>query len=365
MLPRTVSRGLPFCMIRKLQIYNLRNISGSKFLFSPGFNLISGDNGAGKTTVLEALYLLGHGRTFRSRYARQLVKYGKKHLQVVGQTFSGHVLGIEKGVGRSCQKINGKVVDKQSALYQEFPVFSFHPASHLLLQGSAKMRLLFIDRNLFHVKHCYSRVWHQFYQALRQRNMALRREEGNQVLDVWDQKVVELSKGVTAARKEYVSGLSMHSKKLKAFDSFQKPLQIRYKYGWDERFSYSEVLRKSREHDRHLGYTSRGPHRADLEVLWEGRVATRYVSRGQHKLIVCMLIFAAACFFCSLTEKKCVFLVDDLGSELDKQKQGWVLEELRKNFFQVFIGSSDENILKNLDVEKRFFMMEDGTVGVS
>ncbi len=349
-------------MIDELQISNLRNIASSQFLFSPKFNLISGSNGAGKSTVLEALYLLGHGRTFRSRYATQLVKYGEKQLRVVARTFSGHILGIEKGTGRSCQKINGKAVDKQSTLYQALPIFSFHPASHQLLHGPARVRLLFIDRNLFHVKHGYSRTWYQFHQVLRQRNMALRKGECDWILNAWDKKIVELSKDLTATRKEYVSEVAAHFKKLEAFGDFQKPLQIRYKTGWNEQLFYSEVLRKNREHDRHIGYTSRGPHRADLEVLWGDRIATKYVSRGQHKLIVCMMIFAAARCFYSVIGKKCVFLVDDLDSELDKQKQGWILKEMKKNFFQVFIASNDETLLEGMDVEKRLFMMNNGAV---
>ena len=273
--------------IKSLSIECLRNISNTHIKLGPNFNFFYGQNGAGKTSVLEAVDLVSSGRTFRTRYTKPLIKDGHESLKVKIVLSNSSCLKIEKTnkATRTCK--DDKPNSGQSVLSQALPVWSIHPDSHNLIQGPRSSRRKFIDKGLFHVKHDFYPVWKAYQKALKQRNHLLNcPEQSSQALkektEAWEGFTVKSAEQINQFRKDYIRSLEVYIRKIVSERS-DMPIRLIYRRGWKEDLLFSDILKRDREKDRERGYTQAGPHRAELELLWEEKSAKEYASRGQQK----------------------------------------------------------------------------------
>lgn len=333
-----------------LEIHQLRNIDTAQLEPHPGLNFIVGANGSGKTSLLEAIYLLGRGRSFRSAQVRRMLHHGAAALTVFGRIETagraGHSLGIEIGAQGFRARADGRPLLRASGLAELLPLLFISPDGDRLVRGSPRQRRRFIDWGLFHVEPGYLAVWQRYNRALAQRNAALRRcgpQWGS--LAAWDTALIEAALAVDGARRGFLDQfcpLFRHYAQALLGDS---DLDCHYQPGWSGEGDYATALREGWERDRSSGLTQRGPHRADLVLQTQGRSAAEVLSGGQQKLAACALILAHAAVLNQHGPRPCVLLVDDLAAELDTQHRQRLLKLLEQVGGQAFVTSTDIALL--------------------
>lgn len=349
-----------------LSILNLRNIESAKIEPSPRLNILVGANGSGKTSVLEAIYLLGRGKSFRSAYSRRIVNYNHPSLTVFGKTQSKsglvNTLGIQISNGRFRAKLNGKFEQKSSTLASVIPLLFISPDGDKLINGSPRQRRRFIDWGLFHVEHEFLSVWQRYNRILQQRNAILRQKSVAMLVN-WDEQFIEAALSLDKFRVKYLENLVCLTRKyiqqLLGIDG----IEFSYQSGWRRGESFKDALKASVDSDLRLGFTQKGPHRADLQMKIEGRAAAEYLSGGQQKLAACSLLLAQASVFNQYKQDSCVILVDDLPSELDLQHRHLFMDLLYSIGGQLFVTTTASDLLQlSAYKDKKTFHVEHGSV---
>jgi DNA replication and repair protein RecF len=307
--------------VKSLSINNLRNIESTKIEFNPGLNCFIGDNGAGKTTVLEALAVLSKGRSFRSGQIASLIGPEASNFQIVttvaSQTNAEHRLGMERGANYWTARHNGEDVTQLSKLTRLLPHVLLAPSSHTLVSGPPDGRRKYLDWGVFHVEHAYLKLWRRYSRALKQRNAALRQANAL-VVESLDPQLVEFGERLHTARERHAERLAaILSKTLPLFNKTLDGISMSYRKGWAGE-GLAEALRGSSQRDRERGSTGPGPHKADLYLALDGAAARERLSRGEQKSMTAAMIIAQAKMICESGEKP-VLMLDDLSSELDAQ----------------------------------------------
>lgn len=349
-----------------LSIHNLRNIELAKIEPSQRLNILVGANGSGKTSILEAIYLLGRGKSFRSAYSRRIVNYSHTSLTVFGKASDSsglsNTLGIQINDGRFRAKLNGKFEQKSSTLASVIPLLFISPDGDKLINGSPRQRRRFLDWGLFHVEHKFLSVWQRYNRILQQRN-AILRQKSTAMLVSWDKQLVDAADTLNQYRVKYVENLTCQAQKFIQQLLDINTIEFNYQSGWRQGENYKNALNASIDSDIKQGFTQKGPHRADLVMKVNGRAAAEYLSGGQQKLAACSLLLAQASVFNQQKQESCVILVDDLPAELDLLHRQLFMDLLYSMGGQVFVTTTDAGLLQlSAYVDKKMFHVEHGSV---
>lgn len=353
--------------IQRLSIQGVRNIEDTRFHPGPGVNVLCGDNGAGKSSVLEAIHLLALARSFKQSRTRTLIREGADKAVVFAE-FSGKTrIGVQRTrSGQHSIRINGEAVAAVSELAHRLPLQLIHSDSFLLLEGAPGHRRQFLDWGVFHLHQDFHPSWQNAQKSLKNRNSLLRsgRIERSQMA-VWQREFVTAAVRLDELRKQYLEGFvpRFHQVLDQLIDL--PDLRIHYFRGWDKTRPLPEVLESQFERDCKLGYTQSGPQRADMRIKVKNQSASDVLSRGQQKLVVCALKVAQSLHLQDVHNRPTTFLVDDLPAELDKHhiaKLGTLMEGLTG---QVFMTSVDPSSLTDFWLSPdrvKVFHVEQGQV---
>lgn len=331
--------------IRQLTVENLRIVKHLDIHPDRRINLIIGGNGAGKTSILEAVYLAGRGRSFRHQVAGPMIRDGESETTVVVR-FSdddssddgsvNHVLGIRRGrTGMQC-RLDERDVTRRSTLAANLPTQWISSQPQVLLEGSPGIRRRFFDMGLFHVEHGYLAAYAEMTRILKQRN-ALLKARDPRGLSAWDKPFSDISKLLDSYREPYLA--DVFGRLLKILDDWGLLLDVdwRYRPGWDTATPFDDQLRKKRESDLRHGFTHIGPQRAEISIAIGGQSVERTLSRGQLKMVVFGLHLAQLDLLAKRRGVRPVLLVDDLGAELDQSNQRTLMQALESRSNQVFV----------------------------
>lgn len=329
--------------IEHLQLQDFRRFQTVALALQPGFNLLLGDNGSGKTTVLEALHLLAHGRSFRGRVRDGLIRQGAPALQVYTEWEAPEGVRRRAGLQHAGQqwqaRLDGADVRQLGQLCEALAVVTFEPGSHALVDGSSEVRRRYLDWGMFHVEHAFMPWWRRYARALKQRNVLLRQTSSPSALEAWEQELATSGEALTELRRQHVAHMQplldvLLPDLLPAAGTITLGLQP----GWRAQdVSLADALLLSRERDLALGYTTQGPHRADLRLQLRDLPGREGLSRGQTKQLALCLLLAQAHLLARLQGHWPVIQLDDLGAELDKAHQQRVLAVLQTTAAQVLI----------------------------
>ena len=336
--------------LTRLEINRVRNLKQVKLPVLARINVFFGRNGSGKTSVLEAIHLLGMARSFRGSSVKSLITHGELNCVVFGQAGSasgpGSTLGVQRGIaGEALIKVGGSPVKSVAQLVEHFPLQVINADSFELLTGAPGARRQYLDWGVFHVEHRFLEQWQRFQRCIKQRNKLLRHGKiQEQELSVWTRDLATSGAAVGEYRKAYFKLLVPRFLAVveKLVPSLEGGLELRYQQGWDRQSSYAAALEASISADREQGYTHVGPQRADIRVMMNGRLAADTLSRGQQKLVVCGLKLAQGQLMSEQGKGSCTYLVDDLPSELDLEHSRQVCEVLAAMKAQVFITCVDQ-----------------------
>jgi DNA replication and repair protein RecF len=338
--------------VKKLNVQGVRNIRQAVLHPAPTINIIYGENGSGKTSLLEAIFLLGRGRSFRTRKLNSIISKSSESCTVfalLSKESEPALSEVPVGVSRSANggfqfKVAGRQVNSASQLAANLPILLINSDSFTLITGGPGDRRRFIDWGVFHVEHEYRDIWRKFQRCHKQRNHLLRHDRMTpSQLFVWDREFVRLSEQVAIYRQRYFDKILPEFHKTLALLNNTLNIDLSLYRGWDVEQTLSEELKRNHQRDQNRKITHHGAHRADLRFICEGQPAAEVLSRGQEKLVVLALQIAQGRLLALANNTQCLYLLDDLAAELDQRhfaKGLGLLVELEAQLFMT--GTSKE-----------------------
>ncbi len=346
----------------RLEVRNVRVLTELECAPGDGLNVFVGANGSGKTSILESIYILGSGRSFRTHRLGELIRRGESWLRVWGElrTDDGAAtpVGVEKGTEGLRIRVAGESVRNASELARQLPLVVITPDSQRLLTDGAELRRQLMDWVLFHVEPGYLSVLQRYRRTLRQRNAALREGGGPGALSAWDTELADAGDALDGQRDRFLRDiLPLYAESLKSL--IPMAVDIGYRRGWDPGVDLKEALEAGTSRDRIRGFTGIGPHRADLAFRVDGAPARQVLSRGESKLFVVGLVLAQGRFLADRQGRRPLVLVDDLASELDEDSRGRFFAQLQALGAQSFITTVSRDLVATADAHApRVFHVE-------
>ena len=400
-----------------LTVDDLRCIEHAELHLHPGHNLIWGGNGSGKTSLLESIFLLGRGRSFRTRNSERLIRHGRDRLVVFGRTgttapsefrddsdrkghsvggaredtttppnfpqtptsdgtatidaagqvslaspspgTSGQALGVQVSrTDGTTARISGTTARSLTELTQAFPVQIIDPGVHKLVEEGAHRRRRWMDWAVFHVEHQFGDWWLRYTRILKQRNAALRTQPAQ--VTAWDTELARVGELIAESRRRFVENLLPFWRESVLALSGLEP-ELHYFKGWAQDVSLAEALATSKTRDESKRLTHPGPHRADVIIRMSGRPAREVLSRGQQKLVAVAMTLAQLNLLQQATETTPTLLLDDPAAELDGKHLSRFIEQVMRLRSQLVLTSlhSESHLF---GTPNRVFHVEQGRV---
>ena len=336
-------------ILQSLSITSIRNIQQADLKLSSGVNLLHGENGSGKTSVLESIHLLATGRSFRTSKPGTLISETESSALVVADLSNGHQIGLTKSRQKGHQlNMDTEKQRNWDKVARELPVQVLDANSFLLLDGGPNARRRFLDWGVFHVEPLIVDQWRKTRKCIANRNLLLRKSSPDtDQLRAWDLQLCKAASDVDMARNSYFNCFVPIFDQV--YESLTGPsphvLNLIYHRGWDSDRELAEVLLHSEITDKKHGATQNGPHRADLVVKAGSRLAIETLSRGQQKILVSALKIAQGVLLSQALDRACIYLVDDLPAELDRANRQKVLDKLMGLKGQLFVTCVDREAL--------------------
>lgn len=354
--------------LSRLLVNNVRCIESAEISPCSGFNLFCGDNGAGKTSLLEAIHILSTGRSFRTRHFRDVLRYKQQSLVVSG-TLQSENKSVQVGIQRSRDRIRVRIdqqpINQLAELSRVFPVIEFHPGSTQLITGDPGFRRAWLNWGVFQTNPEYFSCWRQYQHSLKQRNAALRAHARENEVRLWDKPMIEMAVRIHQAREEYLAQLENLLPDLLNQTEVAPDIAFSYRQGWKKGQAFEEVLQQNLQRDLALGYTHSGPHRADLSIFFNGHQAATSASRGETKFLTILLKLLQAHHCKQSSNKNTILLLDDLPSELDSDHLNYTFQLLGNLRTQVFLTAVDNASLSKVGkYETKLFHVKHGVVTV-
>jgi DNA replication and repair protein RecF len=325
--------------LSRLQVTDFRCLQSAELQLDPQFTLISGANASGKTSVLEAIYVLGRGRSFRTRRLEHLIRSGSERFVVFGEveTATRRVpMGVEGSRAGVRAQIDGDKPSSLAELAVFLPVQIIDPEVHRLIEEGPSRRRRFLDWGVFHVEQSFVGHWQRYQQVLRQRNAALKSRQPRAVVSVWDGDLIRSGELLGAARARYVSLLLPPAQAISR-NLLGLELELSYRNGWARDLSMGEALTQSWSADQESGATQVGPHRAELAVRLAGATVKDRISRGQQKLLAAALLIAQIKLFPQDASVQPTLLLDDPAAELDDGRLSDLIREVSGQSVQLIV----------------------------
>ncbi|USD37613.1 MULTISPECIES: DNA replication/repair protein RecF [Ferrimonas] len=348
--------------IQQLSLTHFRNIKAADIRPAGGLNLIHGANGSGKTSVLEAIWFLSLGRSFRSHQSQRVIQYEQDAFTLFARVGDEQRLGFRRNrQGEVEARINGERPEKLAQLAKLLPLQLITPESFALLLDGPKARREYIDWGAFHSDPQFHLIWARCRRLLKQRNQLLRSQADDRQIAIWDKQLAHYSNELTLRRRAWVDSLNDVLKGIIGAFLPNVPVRVSFSQGWDSKTPIEQILESQLHRDKQLGYTVSGPHKADLRLRVSNIPVQDVLSRGQLKLLVCALKIAQGVLLSEQHQKQCIYLVDDLASELDSEKRTQLLSQLEQTGGQVFVTAIDPEQLAMMSWQ-RVFHVEHGQV---
>ena len=347
-----------------IQISQFRNLTNVTLSPSPELNLVYGDNGSGKSSILEAIHFLGFGRSFRTSKPKHVIQEGNTEFNVFAKcsysdsntSESERKLGISRNVKEefTCS-IDGERSHRISDLVALLPVQIFTPQSIDQMIGSPSSRRKYLDWGLFHVEHSYGELSRSYQRLLKQRNALLKKyskesrrsvEAANELkaqIQYWDKQFIALGEQINSKRIAYLDSLKIVFSQVA--DQFLPEFcfEITYYSGWDKSQSLESQLTNKFEQDLKFGHSTSGPHKADFRIKnQDGVPAFEVLSRGQLRMLVAALQLSQTKTLSSQTSNSGVFLLDDIGAELDENHRQIFIRHLLQTNTQIFVTAIEK-----------------------
>jgi len=344
--------------LRSVYLHHFRNYDEALFEFSPRLNLVCGPNAQGKTSLLEAIYSLMTGRSFRSSSASDMIKQGAPGLYVESLFFKHEIEQKLKFYCDSKEKrilYNNTLSTTSSSLLGILQGAVMTPDDIALVKGGPQVRRSFLDMLLAQVDPLYVHHLTRYYRAMRQRNHLLRAKQV-MTIESWEHEMASSAAYLTHHRAIAVASLreaaaTIHGK----LTGNQEQLVVDYKAGVSaaNEQDYLDCWTKHRQREIFLGYTLSGPHKDDLILSINSKEVRSFASEGQQRCCAMALKLAEWERLRQLTDEPPLLLVDDIGLSLDAARRSRLMEHIVAHPGQIFLSTTDDTLLDSITDEKR------------
>lgn len=345
--------------LARLRISGVRCLAEAELALGPRLNLIHGPNGSGKTSILESAFVIGRGRSFRTRHTDHLISRGQSRLQVFGETVDpAHRIGFEyRRDDAYTARLDGRDVRSLAELPGNFFVEVIDPEVHRLVEGAPAERRRWLDWGVFHVEPTFLEHWLRFSRALRQRNAALKLGQDPRA---WSAELVQHGEQVAVQRAQWFESVRPYLvRTIQRLSGLE--LELGFQRGWAADRTLEEALEEGLERDRTRGSTASGPQRADVALRTAGRAARDVLSRGQQKLVAAAMVLALLQRLREAQPTAPTLLLDDPAAELDATRLAALVELVRELDCQLIITSLDPD-LRLFGEPESLFHVEQGAV---
>jgi len=364
--------------IKNLVLKNFRNYNFIDINFNKNLNIFIGDNGQGKTNVLESIFLSSFGQSFRTRKDKDLINFKSDatyvKLEIEKENFDVEIeIKIKDNLKKEI-KVNGNNLFKRSDLFGNFNVVIFSPEDLKLIKEGPSERRKFIDREISNIKKSYCNNLIEYHRILNQRNSLLKSSRYKKSLidtiDIWNQKLTEVGTKIILEKKKFTDKLNYESNRLHLnFTENKENINIKYLSNIKiNEFEYDKIYRefinrleKNLKGDIEKGFTSVGPHRDDIDITINGREAKIFGSQGQQRTAALSIKLSQINIIYEEIGEYPVLLLDDVMSELDIKRQNDLIKYLIN--IQTIITLTDTgSIMKNYLKKSKIFNVKEGNV---
>lgn len=365
-------------MVDQLEFTNYRNLQDNSVSFGSNVNIIYGNNAQGKTNLLEAIWLFSGNRSFRGVKDREYVKFDNTHAKLAMNFMSQNRdqnMDITFHInGSKCLKqirLNEIFQQSASKVVGKLNCVIFSPTHLSLVKGAPSERRKFLNAALYQIKPSYGKNLSDYNETLMQRNALLKEINKNKylidTLDVWDQKISQLSGQIIYDRLKYIQVLNKIIQPIYfGMSSNKENLKISYTRSSMQDMSTDQIsemilneLKKSQDRDLYNANTSVGPHRDDLEFFINDIPSKSFASQGQQRSIVLSLKLAESEILQNKFSEAPIMLLDDVMSELDESRQNYILNSIEGR--QIFITCCELSTVTRLTSGK-VFHINDGVI---
>ncbi|HEU0277462.1 MAG TPA: DNA replication/repair protein RecF [Rhodanobacteraceae bacterium] len=346
-----------------LHVESLRCFESLSLAPGPGLNWLLGRNGAGKTSILEAAYILSRGHSFRTGGRSAPCRHGSKryliHATLTRSRHAGISLGLVREGDRWEARRDGESLGSLAPLFEACPVVYFGPESPQLVVGPADGRRSFLDWSVFHVEHTSLDLWRRWRRALRQRNALLRSDAPTASFEPWEHELARVADAIDGLRQACVATLGPC---LGAEAAWLVPelgaVSLEYRPGWDTGIGLQRQLAEQRSRDRERGFTQSGAHRADWLLRFERVASKDHLSRGQAKSVALAYLLGQTRWLRDRIGEFPLLCLDDLESELDAEHAARVVAWLSDKPLQVWLTATETPDAARRRDEARMFHVE-------
>ncbi|OCG20990.1 DNA replication/repair protein RecF [Gilliamella sp. wkB108] len=351
-----------------IKVHHFRNIEYAQLHLSHHFNFVIGDNGSGKTSLLEAIYMLGHGRSFRHIQSNRIIQHEQPELVLFSKIESANQQSRSIGLAKTRNndntiKIDGDEGYRLTDLAKLLPIQLITPEGFDLLTGGPKYRRAFIDWGCFHHYPEFVFLWHNLKRLFKQRNALLKQSNSYNQMLPWDKELAPIAEKISKFREDYTQHIFPEIVQTSQDFLPEYQLNCSYYQGWEYGLNYAEILHKQYERDKLINYTTLGPHKADIKLRIDNIPVEDLLSRGQLKLLMCALRLSQGEYYTKQTAQSCIYLIDDFASELDLEKRGLLAKRLKSAHSQVFITAvSQDQITHMIDENDKIFYIKSGII---
>ena len=340
--------------IKKIKIYNFRNYKNEEINLEKNINIFYGKNAQGKTNIIEAIYLCGLGKSFRTNKDKEMIKLNENKSYVEVEFEKSDRDGKIKIELENKKNIylNNIKLKKLSELLGNLNVVIFTPDDINILKGGPENRRRFLNIMISQLRPNYLNVLNLYKKTIEERNNYLRliKEENKseELLDIWDEKLAEYAEKIVNYRKEFINKISNKIVEIhKSITNNNEEIKIEYLTDCEKKENYLNLLKQRRKLDIIKGFTTKGIHRDDFVIYINDNQVNVYGSQGQNRTVMLSLKLSELQIIYDEIGEYPILLLDDFMSELDKERRKNFLENIKNN--QVVITCTEKLNLENLN----------------
>lgn len=340
--------------ITNIKLQNFRNYEIEEIELGKGINIFYGDNAQGKTNILESIFLCAMGKSFRTKKDQELINL-KKNDAIVDISYqkSDREGNIKYEISNKKSIFwNGIKINKLSELLGKINVVMFSPDDIEILKEGPQKRRRFLNMMISQLRPSYVYNFNLYTKTLEQRNNYLRQikyeNKSEQLLDIWDEKLAEYGEAIFNYRREFINKIIEKIKIIhQNITEGKEEIDILYNSDFKERDSFLKALKDSRKNDIIKGYTTKGIHRDDFDVLINSKNVNIYGSQGQHRTAILSIKLSELYVIYEEIGEYPILLLDDFMSELDDKRRKKFIENITET--QVLITGTHKLVLENLE----------------